>query len=210
MRDRTQAEPQAAGQLLRELERTLWAGEERSHLVPKLTLLARIADHGSDEWRFAMRSLATIAAERNPWRASLLARELLAEAPEDDAAWAALALSQSILGNTRYAVAGYRRAIALGGPLPVYLHNLGHLLDVCLDRPGEAVPLLEAAWKAYAKLATVPMRTEVGASFAHALARAGEPRRARDVLSLALGRGRTRAHAELSAWIESLVAAEQT
>jgi Flp pilus assembly protein TadD len=209
MRERTQAEPHAAGQLMRELERTLWAGEERSHLVPKLTLLERISDHGSEAWRFAVRSLATIAAERDPWRASLLARALLAEAPDDDAAWAALALAQSILGNTRYAVACYRRAIALGGRLPVYLHNLGHLYDVCLGRPAEAVPLLEAAWSE-SQLASVATRTEMAASLAHALARAGEPRRALDVLSRALGRGRTRAHANLLAWIEGLVAAEQT
>jgi Flp pilus assembly protein TadD len=191
---------------MRRVERTLWAGEERRHAVPDLLELARISDEGTDTWRFALRTLACILAESDAWRASLLARRLLTWAPQDHEAWGALGLAQSIVGNTRYAARCYERAISFGGPCLPYLHNLGHLYDVCLDRLSDALPMLEAAHVASTSSRQASLRAEIAASFAHALARAGENARALDVLRKALPRGRTRAQAELLAWIEERAA----
>lgn len=205
MRDSTPLEAPRAERLMQQVERTLWAGEERRRVVPDLLEIARISDEGSDAWRFAMRTLACILAESDPWRGSLVARRLLAYAPSDHEAWGALGLAQSIVGNARYAARCYERAIELGGPCVPYLHNLGHLYDVCLDRLTDAVPLLEGAYAASRSSRQPQLRAEIAASLAHALARAGEPERALEVLKGDLPRGRTRAQAELLAWIEGRV-----
>src|SRR5262245_11360513 len=97
MRDPNSLEAPRADRLMRQVERALWAGEERRRAVPDLLEITRISDEGSDAWRFAMRTLACILAESEPWRASLLARRLLASLPSDHEAWGALGLAQSIV-----------------------------------------------------------------------------------------------------------------
>ena len=86
-------------------------------------------------------------------------------APADDGAWAVLGLAQSLLGNYRYAARAYERALALAPNNPWYAHNLGHLYDVALDRPQDALPLLAQA------TAAQPGEADIAASYAHALAR---------------------------------------
>ncbi len=193
----------------------MWAGEAREVTVPLLVKLARHTEEGSEPWLFAVRALASIAAEREPWRASLLAKKVLAYEPNDDIAWAALALAQSVSGNLTYSAHCYERALAAGASDLACLHNLGHLYDVAFDRIDEAVTLLEKAYAA-ATLDPAPgVVAEIAASYAHALVRAGRAHDALEVLRRSLPRGRTRAQAKLLAWVEAaalgqpVVAAEQ-
>ncbi|MFO0551727.1 MAG: hypothetical protein U0271_25300 [Polyangiaceae bacterium] len=185
----------------REVERALWAGESATWLVADLVTLARESDPGSELWLFAHRELALATATEHPWRASVVARRVLDLDAGDHVAWATLGLAQSLLGNLRFAVRCYERALAISPHQPRYAHNLGHLYDVALDEPERALPLLARAHRAE------PRSVEVTASYAHALGRAG---RASDGLALlrpALARGATRDQQALSTWLEQLVAA---
>ena len=60
---------------------------------------ARCSEEGSDDVVFAHRQLAELLLDRDPWRASLHARALTRMRPDDDRGWAALGLSQSLLGQ---------------------------------------------------------------------------------------------------------------
>ncbi len=71
--------------------------------------------------------------------------------PDDDRAWAVLGFCQTLLGNYRYAAKAYRRAVHAAPKNPWYAHNLGHLLDVALDRVEEALPLLHIAYRSVPK-----------------------------------------------------------
>jgi predicted Zn-dependent protease len=120
----------------------------------------------------------------------------LASRPEDDRAWAVLALCQTLLGHYRFAVTAYQRALACAPKNPWYAHNLGHLLDVALGRGQEAVHWLKTAY------ASAPAHAEIAASYAHALARAGKLSEARRVLVRAMKRGASREHTLLWKWLE--------
>ena len=118
------------------------AGTRRSiprDVLPLLHRLARLAPDGSDEHLFANLHLAELLVERDPWRAALYARRVLAHRPDDDRGWATLALCQTLLGNYRFAVTAYHHALASAPKNPWYAHNLGHLLDVALGRAEDAV-----------------------------------------------------------------------
>ena len=139
--------------------------------------LARLADDGSDESLFAHLHLAELLVERDPWRAALYARRVLAHRPDDDRGWATLALCQTLLGNYRFAVSAYHHALTSAPKNPWYAHNLGHLLDVALGRARDADRLAAAA-----PTRARPYSGEVAASYAHALARVGRLAEARKVL----------------------------
>lgn len=199
-------EPIALEALRHDVDRMLWAGESRAHVLARLAAVARSSPEGSDDWLFAVGTMAVVGAGTNPWKASLLARRVIALVPGASDAWGALGLAQSLLGNHLYAARCYQRAIALEGgratAQPSLLHNLGHLYDAVLDRPAEAIPLLTDALAA-AKRARLPRATreEMAASLAHAVARGGEARRAREILDAELSPARRSAHADLYAFI---------
>jgi hypothetical protein len=157
--------------------------------------LSRTAPAGSDESVFAHRQLAELLLERHPWRASLHARRVLAALPGDDRAWAALATCQTLLGHYRFAVAAYKRALDAAPQNPSYAHNLGHLLDVAMGLPKEALPWLRLAHAAHGA------SPDVTASFAHALARAGDIEEAKRVLGQTSLGGAGREHAALRRWL---------
>ena len=189
--------------LLREIDRALYAGEEPRRLVPELVELARLSPMGSPGWLFAHRQLAATAAETDPWQASLLARRLLEVSSDDHAAWGALGLAQSLLGNLRFAVRCYEKARALAPDDAMVAHNLGHLYDAALGRPDLALPVLKEALD---RLGREPrdsrtLSAEIASSYAHALARSGQVDEARRVIDAALARGKTRDQAKLQAWI---------
>src|SRR5512143_1093301 len=154
--------------LRRDVEIALSSGPDPYRVLPLLHRLARAAESGSDECVFAHRQLAEVLLERDPWRAALHARRVTRMRPEDDRAWAALGLSQSLLGNHQYAIHALGRALACAPENPWYAHNLGHTLDVALDKPREAIDFLRAAYERSGKNA------DVATSLAHALARAGK------------------------------------
>jgi predicted Zn-dependent protease len=179
------------------LDAAIAAGAESSEVLPLLARIARAADEGSDAWISAHRQLAEIGVEHDPWRAALFARKVLAHRPQDDGAWAAMGLAQSLLRNYRYAARACERALALSPDNPWYAHNLGHLYDVALDRPHDALPLLERA------IAAEPGEADIAASYAHALARCGKLVRAKRVLARAIRRGATADQMALWRWLDA-------
>ena len=182
--------------LRRDVEWALRRALDPTDVLPLLHRLARAAPEGSDESVFAHRHLAEVLVERHPWRATLHARKALAARSEDDRAWAVHALCQTLLGNYRCAVSSYRRALACSPKNPWYAHNLGHLLDVALGKSEEAVGWLRTAYT------TASDNSEIAASFAHALARAGQLVEAKTVLVSAMKPVASREHLALWKWLE--------
>jgi tetratricopeptide (TPR) repeat protein len=159
-----------------------WALSKRlgaRDLVPMLKRLVARTVPRSPEWMFAQRELARVLVEPAPWQAALLARRLL-QIEDDPQTRAVLGLAQTLLGNYRSACAAYRRALLLAPESPEYAHNLGHLLDVALERPRDALAYLRAAQR------ELPDEPEVAASLAHALVRTGAVDEARRLLQQSL------------------------
>lgn len=182
--------------LRRNVEWALRNALDADEVLPMLAKLARSAEPESDAWVLAHRHLAELAVDRDPWRSALFARRVVKVDPDDDGAWAVLGLAQTLLGNFRSAVASYRRAIALSPKNPWYAHNLGHLLDVALGRPADALPLLADTYK------NEPKEREIAASYAHALARAGKLSQAKKVLRRVIAKGASSDHMVLWRWLE--------
>jgi Flp pilus assembly protein TadD len=166
-----------------------------THLVPLLHKLAREAKPGGEEYLYAHRQLAELVAERNPWGACLHARRVLRWLPEDGRAWGALAVGLTMLGHFRFAVRAYSDALAACPDDPWYAHNLGHLLDVALGKPADAIPYLSRA------RAAAPQSADVAASFVHALARCGRLAEAEAVVVDELGKRPTEEFTVLAQWI---------
>ena len=159
-----------------------------TRLRPLLVRVARSAPEQSDAWRVAHRELAAQIVDSHPWRSSLLLRRVLRFHVQDDGSWALLGLAQSLLGNHRYAVRAYRRALRLAPDNPWYAHNLGHLYDAVLDQPLQALPLLRRSVAQIERLSLSnparfgKARDEVVASYAHALLRTGDSLSARRLM----------------------------
>lgn len=182
--------------LRQEIERSLRRAFDPADVLPRLARLARLAPAASDDGVFAHRQLAELLVERHPWRAAIYARRALAHRGDDDRAWAVLAFCQTLLGNFRCAATAYKKAIASAPANPWYAHNLGHLLDVALGAPHRALPWLRSAYGAKAD------NSEIVASYAHALARAGFASEARGVLERALDRFDSRELEALLRWLD--------
>lgn len=182
--------------LRQEIERALRRAFDPADVLPRLARLSRLAPAASDDGVFAHRQLAELLVERHPWRAATYARRALEHRDDDDRAWAVLAFCQTLLGNFRCAAKAYTQAIASAPANPWYAHNLGHLLDVALGAPDRALPWLRSAYGAK------PDNSEIVASYAHALARAGHTTEARDVLERALTRFDSRELEALLRWLD--------
>jgi tetratricopeptide (TPR) repeat protein len=183
--------------LRREVDRALHAKLDAEEVLPLLARLARAAPTNSDAWVYAHRHLAELGVEHDPWRAALFARRVLRVQSRDDGAWAVLGLAQSLLGNYRYAARAYERALELAPENPWYAHNLGHLYDVALNRPYDALPLLAQATEAQTGEA------DIAASYAHALARCGKLVLAKRVLKRAIRHGATSDQMALWRWLDA-------
>lgn len=153
--------------LQRRAEDAIRGQRPRAVIVDLLEEIVAHAREGSEACRFAHRQLAELRLEEAPWSAALHLRRVLAATPDDDAAHALMGLCQALQGNYRAAVASFRKALAVTPNNPWYHHNLGHILDVALDAPAEAVYHLRKAHRAD------PNQEEVGASLAHCLGRIG-------------------------------------
>jgi tetratricopeptide (TPR) repeat protein len=170
-------EPAEIEGLRRQLDRALRAGAfDPTDVLPRLAKLARHVPAASDDGVFAHLKMAELLVDRDPWRAALYVRRALAHRPDDDRAWATLAYCQTLLRNFRCAVRAYQSAIACAPGNPWYAHNLGHLYDVALGESARALPYLRTAYLAKTE------SSEIVASYAHALARAGKIDEARDVI----------------------------
>lgn len=182
--------------LRKNVEWALRNSPEVDEILPLLAKLARNAEPESDAWLLAHRHIAELAVDRDPWRSALFARRVVKVDPEDDGAWAVLGLAQTLLGNYRAAAAAYRRAIDITPDNPWYAHNLGHLLDVALNRPREALALLAEAYEAE------PDENEIAASYAHALARSGKLAQAKKLFRRAVDKGATAEQLVLWRWLD--------
>lgn len=184
--------------LERQLEQALRAGRSKSFLLPQLEKLASMAAVGSRAYCFANRTLAELLVEQAPWRAALHARRVVVASPEDEPAHALLGLALAVQGNYRAAIASYRRALALAPSNPWYAHNVGHLLDIALDKPRDGLAFLRSAHR------EAPDQDDVTSSLAHCLARCGAREEA---LDLAAPLARKNAHRAdflaLVEWIEA-------
>lgn len=199
--ERRESRETEAKRLRQDVEWALESALAPTDVLPLLHRLARTAKSGTDESAYAHRQLAELLVEREPWRSTLHARKVLAISPDDERAWAALALSQTLLGNYRYAANAYARALRAAPKNPWYAHNLGHLLDVALDQPKDAVDLLRFAFEG-SKRRAAP-NSEIAASFVHALARAGNIDEAKRVLAQTMKRGGSRELAALMKWLDA-------
>jgi tetratricopeptide (TPR) repeat protein len=185
-----------AERLRQDVEWALRRALDPADVLPMLHRLARTAKQGSEGSLFAHRHLAELLVERDPWRAALHARRVLDHASDDDRGWALLGLCQTLLGHYRYAVSAYHKALTCAPNNPWYAHNLGHLLDVALGKAKDAVPWLRTAYQ------SASWNAEIAASYAHALARAGELAEAKKIVQRAMKRGASREHAALLKWLE--------
>lgn len=163
-------------------EQALQRDLPRDHVRGLLEALAARAGDDSPEACFANRHLAEMLLEESPWRAALHLRRLLKSSPEDDAGHALMGLSQALQANYRMAVSSFRRAVAISPANPWYHHNLGHLLDVALAQPHDALPHLQRAFRAQ------PTQEEVGASYAQCLGRLGRCAEGLEVVNTLLQR----------------------
>jgi Flp pilus assembly protein TadD len=150
--------------LYTDVEWALAQGLSERDLVPMLQRLAKAAPPDSEYAVYAQRYLAELLVRRSPFRAARLARGVL-RTRDDDRAFAVLGLAHLLMGNYRSAEKAYRSALRLVPHCPWYAHNLGHLLDVGLSRPAEAIPFLRLAKRC------LPHEPEIASSLAHALLR---------------------------------------
>lgn len=178
-------------------ETAIRRGKPADEIRPVLERMLSLAREGSDEALFAHRHLAELLIEEHPWRAALHLRAV-SSLVDDDVVHALMGLCQALLGNFQSAVAAYRRALTRAPRNPWYHHNLGHLLDVALDRPDDAERHLRMAHR------MEPHEHEITASLAHCLARRGEVDEARTLADEAVRAApRSADHRALLKWIEA-------
>ena len=183
--------------LYTDIEWALSQGLPQTDLVPMLERLARSAPPHTPHYVYAKRQLAELLVQKQPFRAARLAQDVLSQ-QADDRAYSVLGLSHMILGNYHLAEKAYRQALALVPHCPWYAHNLGHLLDVALDRPEKALPYLKLARTG------LPHEPEIASSYAHALLHARQPTEALRELLAAVDHDESRAREVLARWSHAL------
>jgi Flp pilus assembly protein TadD len=177
-----------------DIEWALCQGRPASELIPMVERLMNEAAPSSPHFAYAKRQLAELLVRKEPFRAARLAHEVLKLRPDDDRALAALGLSNLLMGNFKMAERCYRAALAIVPLCPWYTHNLGHLLDVALGRPYEALSLLALSRRA------LPQETEIASSYAHVLWACGREEEAWGHLLDAVDGNHSRARQMLERW----------
>ncbi len=177
-----------------DIEWALSQGLPLGEVVPMVERLLRTSEPGSLHQLYAKRQLAELIVRSEPFRAARLATEVLGAHPEDDRAHAVLGLACLLMGHYKKAESSYRTALHLVPHCPWYAHNLGHLLDVAMGRPAEALQWLWLARRA------LPQEPEIASSLAHALLRTGRVDEARNELLEAVGGSHKRAQEVLMRW----------
>jgi Tfp pilus assembly protein PilF len=162
-------------------------------LLPMVEHLCRLAPEGSPESHFGRLKLAELVMESTPFRAARLAR-CVAHENDDPAAWATLGVALTILGHYRAAMTAHERSLAQVPDHAAYNHNLGHLLDVGLDRPYDSLVYLR---RAHLEAPTVGA---IASSYAHALSRVGRRAEAVHLLTAAGRLTTNQAVAQLESW----------
>ena len=177
-----------------DIEWALCQGRPAGELIPMVERLINEAEPSSPHSTYAKRQLAELIVRREPFRAARLAHEVLKGQPDDDRALAVLGLANLLLRHFKMAERCYRRALALVPHCPWYAHNLGHMLDVALERPYEALPLLALSRR------TLPLDREIAGSYAHGLWACGRDTEAWGHLLVAVDDNHTKAKEMLERW----------
>jgi Flp pilus assembly protein TadD len=180
-----------------DIEWALSQGLPVGQVVPMVERLMNEAAPGTPHANYAKRQLAELIVRKDPFRAARLSREVTNDCPDDDRALATLGLSCLLMGHYRMAERAYRRALRLVPHCPWYAHNLGHMLDVALGRPKEALPLLKMSLRA------MPHEPEIASSYAHALFAAGDPTEGWKQLLASVDGSHARAKEVYKAWFPS-------
>jgi tetratricopeptide (TPR) repeat protein len=190
-------DPSELDRLRARIDDALRRERPRGEVMPLLTrLLASAGDHG-ELFVYAHRHMAELLIADEPWQSALHLRHVIKAGAADDTAHALMGLCQALLGNFDSAVFQYERALALEPQNAWYHHNLGHLLDVALNRPETAARHLRWAHEAH------PMEDEVTASLAHCLARIGQLEEAEALAQEALDLAPDHeSHGSLLTWIK--------
>jgi Flp pilus assembly protein TadD len=189
--------PRSLECLLGDVAFALREGLGPGDLIPMLERLLKVAPTGSDALHFGRLHLAELLIHSNPFRAASLARPVALECTSDRA-WGIVGLAMTMLGHYYAAVRAYRRALLLAPSHVGYLHNLGHVLDVGLDRYREARAYLELAHRGE------PEVKEIASSLAHAVARSGQVNRAVDLLCSPVGMTKSTASATVEIWLSRI------
>ncbi len=190
-------DPSELDRLRTRIEDALRRERPRSEVMPLLSrLLANAGDH-SELFVYAHRHMAELLITDEPWQSALHLRQVMRAGAADDTTHALMGLCQALLGNFDSAVYQYERALALDPNNAWYHHNLGHLLDVALNRPDAAAKHLQWAHDAH------PMEDEVTASLSHCLARLGQLEQAEALAQEALDLSPDHeSHGSLLSWIK--------
>ncbi len=194
----------ATRRLREQVEQALAGSQSRKVVEPLLERLVHIAPAGSEAALLGHRYLAEYRLEGHPWRALLHLKHVLAAHPEDDVAHAMCGLAHAMSGNYRAAVASYRSATQAAPENPWYHHNLGHLLDVALERPATALPHLRTAFELLGQ-----DEPEVAASLIHCLSGMGPAMKERALSLLAQARRVHPKHASLAELAQKLGLADE-
>ncbi len=182
MRRRTKEQKKA------DIEWAIREGLSPQELIPMLERLLATAPSDSSEATFARLTLARYLVREHPFRAASLAHAVTRR-HTDPSAYRVLGLALSVMGHFRAAVRAYQQSLEICFEDAETQHNLGHLLDVALDRPRDGLVHLATA------LQLAPRVTAIALSHAHALARVRGSDAALVVLcSAGLARQTARAH----------------
>jgi tetratricopeptide (TPR) repeat protein len=190
-------DPSELDRLRARIDDALRRERPRSEVMPLLArLLSSAGDHG-ELFVYAHRHMAELLIADEPWQSALHLRQVIKAGAADDTAHALMGLCQALLGNFDSAVYQYERALAIEPSNAWYHHNLGHLLDVALNRPEAAARHLRWAHEAH------PMEDEVTASLAHCLARIGQLEEAQGLSQEAVDLAPDHeSHGSLLSWIK--------
>lgn len=184
-------------ELRQHAEGALSAGRGDPEVHRCLERIIELAEPGDADALFAHHHLAELLVEGHPWRAALHLRQVLRVESQDDAVHALMGLCQALLGNYKSAIASYTRALEAAPHTPWYHHNLGHLLDIGMERPEAAERHLRAAHR------LEPEHDEITASLAHCLARRGALQEATMLAEAAvLDAPNNPEHRKLLRWVE--------
>ena len=174
-----------------------------SDIIAALVRLLRSSLPDTDDAIFAQHHIASLTVEKEPWKAALAARKLIALRPDDHRVYALMGQAMAYLKHYRAASLAYRKAVSLAPENPWYAHNLGHILDVALGLPAEGLALLETAHMAE------PFDTEIATSYAHALGRVGRTEEAVMMLRRLVRYGVSNEHRKLLVWLDNTSPANQ-
>ena len=132
-------DPSELDRLRARIDDALRRERPRAEIMPLLErLLDNAPDHG-ELYVYGHRHTAELLLQDEPWRAALHLRRVIRAGAGEDTAHALMGLCQALLGNFDSAVFHYERALALDPSNAWYHHNLGHLLDVALNKPQGAL-----------------------------------------------------------------------